>query len=279
MTRKTAISPSPYRKTSHPKKRKGFSRKSKRKTLTYLLVLFLFAVIGTGYWLFTEWQDYQRAIHSRFPAFGIPLPARLPIHGIDVSRYQKRIAWPAVANMEVMGIRIGFSFIKATEGVNHVDDQFYRNWRSSKRAGITRGAYHYFIPSQSGMKQARHFLNEVTLEKGDLPPVLDIEQLGNLPPTLIRKEALIWLREVERVCHIRPIIYTHVGFYRNYLGNAFDPYPLWVAHYYRTDAPMINRGWLFWQHHDSGTVNGVNAPVDFNVFNGDSTAFYHILIH
>ena len=278
MPRKKSAQPSTLRKSGRQKKGSGLSRKSKRKIFSYLLVLLLLVLAGTGYWLYTEWQAYQRAVHSRFPAFGIPLPARLPIHGIDVSRYQERIAWEEVAEMEVLGIQIGFSFIKATEGVDHIDKRFHHNWRASKKAGITRGAYHFFIPSQSGLKQARHFLNEVELQKGDLPPVLDIEQLGGMSPVTLRREALKWLQEVEKVCHVRPVIYTNVGFYQNYLGLEFDNYPLWVAHYYRTDEPSINRGWLFWQHNDSGRVNGVDARVDFNVFNGDSASFRSILI-
>ncbi|HCU4420373.1 TPA: hypothetical protein OUU75_003820, partial [Escherichia coli] len=26
--------------------------------------------------------------------------------------------------------------------------------------------------------------------------------------------------------------------------------------------------WRFWQHSDRGQVDGINGPVDFNVFNG-----------
>lgn len=265
-------------KSSRSNRRIGLSRKSKRKIVAYLLVLLLLVLTAVGYWKFTEWQAYQRAVNSRFPAFGIPLPARLPIHGIDVSKYQKRIAWKAVANMEVLGVRIGFCFIKATEGINHVDSRFHQNWREAKQAGIPRGAYHYFIPYRSGIKQARLFLNEVDFQRGDLPPVLDAEKLMGVSPVVFRRELLAWLEEVERKTRVRPIIYTNVVFYQNYLGSPFDKYPLWIAHYYRVDEPSIDRGWLFWQHNDSGRVNGVDAKVDFNVFNGDSASFRSMLI-
>jgi lysozyme len=272
------VAKKPSNKKSPTRKKNGLSRRSKKKIIGYLLVLFALILVSTGIWLYTEWQAYQRAVHSRFPAFGIPMPARLPIHGIDVSKYQKRIVWNEVTAMEVLGIRIGFCFIKATEGSTHVDNRFHQNWRAAHKAGIPRGAYHFFIPSQSGLKQARHFLKEVKLQSGDIPPVLDIEQLNGSSPTILRKEALRWLEEVEKECQVKPIIYTNVTFYENYLGRQFDKYSLWVAHYYRTDEPKINRGWLFWQHHDSGRVNGIDAPVDFNVFNGDSAAFRSILL-
>jgi lysozyme len=74
------------------------------------------------------------------------------------------------------------------------------------------------------------------------------------------------------------VIYTNVDFYNRYLGEAFDDYPLWVAHYYQRREPRIKRGWVFWQHSDEGRVNGIRSPVDFNVFNGDSTAFRALLL-
>jgi lysozyme len=69
-----------------------------------------------------------------------------------------------------------------------------------------------------------------------------------------------------------------VDFYKNYLGQEFDDYPLWVAHYYEQRQPRINRDWSFWQHSDKGSVNGIISKVDFNVFAGDSLAFRELLI-
>ena len=83
---------------------------------------------------------------------------------------------------------------------------------------------------------------------------------------------------MERKYKVRPIIYTNVDFYKNYLAGKFDDYPLWVAHYLVKDKPRIKREWNFWQHSELGHVNGVNAFVDFNVFNGDSAAFAAMLI-
>ena len=31
---------------------------------------------------------------------------------------------------------------------------------------------------------------------------------------------------------------------------------------------MTEMAWRFWQHSDRGQVDGINGPVDFNVFNG-----------
>ena len=77
---------------------------------------------------------------------------------------------------------------------------------------------------------------------------------------------------------MKPIIYTNAHFYERNLAGRFDEYPLWVAHYLVKDKPRINRKWHFWQHSETGRVNGINARVDFNVFNGDSTDFRELLL-
>ena len=118
----------------------------------------------------------------------------------------------------------------------------------------------------------------MNLLPGDLPPVLDIEASNGASVTDIRQRAKDWLIVIEKHYKVRPIIYTNIDFYEHFLDGAFDDYPLWVAHYYVKDKPRIKRDWIFWQHNEKGRVNGVDAFVDFNVFNGDSTAFRKLLV-
>lgn len=221
---------------------------------------------------------YRKARYTRYPEFGISIPGGYSIHGIDVSKYQHTIAWDEVKTMRVKNIQHGFAFIKATEGSGYTDPQFKRNWRKAKEAGLIRGAYHFFISSRDGKTQANNFINKAELESGDLPPVLDIEQLNGAGTAQLQKEAKEWLNIVESHYRVRPIIYTNVDFYNRHLGDEFNKYPLWVAHYYQPEQPRIDRGWIFWQHSDKGRVNGIVSPVDFNVFNGDSAEFRGILI-
>ena len=224
------------------------------------------------------WWKAGQVQQVRYREFGIPIPENYMIHGIDVSKYQDRISWESVYNMDVNGIRLGFAFIKATEGVNNVDNYFKRNWKKSKEAGVIRGAYHFFIPSKSGRMQAENFIKQVELETGDLPPVLDIEQISSTPVALLQKELQTWLDIVKQHYKVTPVIYTNISFYRRYLEGKFDEYPLWVAHYLQPEAPRIERDWIFWQHSETGRVNGIRAKVDFNVFNGDSAAFRALLL-
>jgi len=230
--------------------------------LLVLLVIFLL-----------RWNESRRVKFVKYDKFGIQIPTNYQIHGIDVSRYQLNISWDRVKKMNVENIRISFGFIKATEGENLTDPYFKRNWSASEKSGIVRGAYHFFNPSKDAARQAWFFMKHVKLKPGDLPPVLDIETTGNISTGLLKAKARGWLKIVEAHYGVKPIIYTNADFYKKFLGEEFDEYPLWVAHYYEKHKPRINRNWMFWQHNDRGNVDGIASKVDFNVFNGDSADF------
>lgn len=238
-------------------------------TISLLLVLFVLAA-----WLWNR----KRPHFVRYAEFGIAVPANFPIHGIDVSRHQDLIDWDEVKAMQVDDIGINFAFIKATEGLNNTDKYFSRNWKNARAAAVTRGAYHFFLATKSGKSQAENFIRTVELERGDLPPVIDVEQTYGASAEKLRKNVKEFVETTEDYYGIKPIIYTNVDFYNHYLKTYFDDYPLWVAHYLRTDRPRITRSWIFWQHSEQGRVNGIVHRVDFNVFNGDSTDFEKLLM-
>ncbi len=252
------------------------SRSKKRNKKNRLILIIIVVSFALATYLFNRFYNRPSFVH--YPAFGIDMPTRYGIHGIDVSRYQKTIGWKLIKEMEVENIRIGFAFMKATEGVSGIDGQFRRNWIQAKKAAVPRGAYHFFIASKSGKAQAENFLENVSLQKGDLPPVLDIEQMNGASVTDLQQRVADWLQVVEKKYKVKPIIYTNADFYENFLAGRFDDYPLWVAHYLVKDKPRIKRKWHFWQHSEKGRANGIDAFVDFNVFNGDSADFKKLLI-
>ncbi len=238
-----------------------------------LLILVLLGIAG----YFTN-EYFNRPSFVHYKEFGIPVPVRYRIHGIDVSKYQRNISWKQVQQMEVNQVKIGFAFIKATEGLGRIDEHFRRNWHQTKKAGIPRGAYHFFIASKSGKAQAENFIETVSLQKGDLPPVLDVEQTYGTSVAILQQRVADWLELVEKKYGMKPIIYSNADFYTNFLAGRFDDYPLWVAHYKVNDQPRIKRNWHFWQHSETGHVNGIEPYVDFNVFNGDSVSFRKMML-
>jgi GH25 family lysozyme M1 (1,4-beta-N-acetylmuramidase) len=123
------------------------TRKKKKTSRSIILVVMVFAGMSVAAWW---WYRYHATNFVTYPEFGIAVPSNYEIHGIDVSHHQDNINWDLVKSMQVKDIKIGFAFIKATEGVGRVDSRFNRNWFGAKDAGMCRGAYHFFLARKSG---------------------------------------------------------------------------------------------------------------------------------
>ena len=251
------------------KKVRGFGNK-----IFYTVIILVCLSIVTYYFK----DRFNKTTFILYKEFGIYIPVNYQIHGIDVSRHQQEISWGDVKQMKVNNVAVGFAFIKATEGTDLVDIEYRNNMRNALAAGIPRSAYHFFIGSKSGKLQAANFVENVYLKKGDLPPVLDVEQTNGASVLDVQQRVADWLQLVEKRFKIKPIIYSNINFYNTFLAGRFDDYPLWVAHYLEKNKPRIQRNWVFWQHNETGHVNGIRTSVDFNVFNGDSTAFKNMLL-
>ncbi|RZK82237.1 MAG: glycoside hydrolase family 25 protein [Pedobacter sp.] len=272
------------KRTPRKKKQSGMSLPVKFAIVALFLVLlspFYYAYIIKGFSSTWRWiSDWGEDPNYRtYSSFDIKIPKGHTIHGIDVSYYQGKIDWQQVKSMKEDDVNISFAFIKATEGLFNVDPYFQRNWREAPKAGIICGAYHYLIPKKSGEWQAKFFLQTVKFEKGDLPPVCDVEELNGIPASRMRVELKAFLKHVEKKTGVKPIIYTGLSFYKDYLDGYFDDYPLWIAHYYQPKLKVSKKtNWHFWQHSDKAKISGINHVVDFNAFNGDSLAFDRMLI-
>jgi lysozyme len=131
------------------------------------------------------------------------------------------------------------------------------------------GVYHFFRFAKDGRKQARHFLKNAKMRKGDLVPVVDIEVWGNTLSTKPDKDVIIeigrFLNEVELAVGHRPIIYTNRDTYNRYIKGQYENYPLWFCHLH-DDPNSVAPRWVFWQYTHKGEISGAPHPIDFNVY-------------
>lgn len=184
--------------------------------------------------------------------------------GIDVSSWQGRISWDKVVTSHHP---IKFVFVRATMGINKKDKQFNHNWRMAKRHGFLRGAYHYYRPDENSVQQFTNFASTVKIEAGDLPPILDIEDLGHSSPKIIREGVLNWLQLAEARYGMKPILYTNRKFYHNHLRGHVSGYPLWIASY-SGKHKLFGIDWTFHQFTEHVRVKGISTHVDGNDFHG-----------
>lgn len=222
--------------------------------------------IAFFYYLFVSPYGFRwRALYGE-----VNYPKGYDIHGIDVSHYQGDIDWEVLRNKGTIdNCPIRFVMIKATEGTTNIDDKFEHNFYQAREYGFTRGAYHFYSTHSSAADQAHFFIQNVKLEKGDLPPVLDVENKPRRQSSEEFKQSVLqWLTIVEKHYGVKPILYTYYKFKMENLNDTvFAPYPYWIAHYY-VDSVEYQGQWKFWQHTDAGSLPGIKGPVDFNIYNG-----------
>ena len=197
--------------------------------------------------------------------------------------------WNVFADYKLLAQRSIGGFIKASEGV-WPDRLFKTHWTETKKVGLLRGAYHFWRPDRTPKEQAERLFATVneTGDRGELPPVLDVELKGSA------SDILACLKEIERLFGKVPIVYTRAGLW-DLLGSTTwaAKYPLWVAHYQVEDirwsdtllnalaqrkpilpAAWKNAGWKLWQFSqkghgpDWGTKFPDSKAIDLNMFPG-----------
>lgn len=214
------------------------------------------------------------------PHPGVAAAHRMPVQGIDVSRYQGTIDWRATA-----GAGVHFAFLKATEGADYLDPKFKENWIGAGRAGILRGAYHFMYWCRPASEQAAWFRKNVPAEPSALPPVLDVEWNGSpktCPQKVSRQKALAMIREMAAAMEAhtgnKPIIYTDITFHAEVLEGIDLEWDFWLRSVAaRPEERYSNRKWRFWQFTTTGRIPGITGPVDRNAFAGSLQQFqdYH----
>lgn len=202
--------------------------------------------------------------------FGKVKPKHYSVHGVDVSRWQGDIDW---GKLRTQGAN--FAYIKATDGGDHLDPMFKKNWRKAKEAGIRRGAYHFFYWCRRASEQADWFIRNVPRDPDALPPVLDVEWNGDSSckrrpsRTDVLEKMQVFMDKLERHYGKRPVIYTAPDFYDDNLKGAFKNHSFWLRSVAQHPSKVYpGRNWLFWQYSGSGLSHGVDGRIDLNVFNG-----------
>ncbi|MTE14708.1 glycoside hydrolase family 25 protein [Nocardia aurantiaca] len=200
--------------------------------------------------------------------------AAADVDGPDVASWQH----PGGGGINWFAVRAAgyeFSMLKATEGLNYVNPFFVQDSLAMRVAGVARGTYHFARPNLPPELQAAFYSAVAMGQNGplDLPPVLDLEDSGGLPPAALIDWTHRYLTTVRAMTGRMPIIYTYPRFWQTAMAdtNQFTDYPLWIADYRGNDQPEVPGGWpswTFWQTTSSGRIPGIGGAVDLNVYSG-----------
>lgn len=203
-------------------------------------------------------------------------PVQIQVKGVpgaDVSEYEGNIDWPALAKQKK------FVIMRFAHG-GHIDANFVSFWQSAKQVGVIKGAYVFLNPMDPTpfADQVKTFVNGVKLDKGDLPPILDLESpclwIGMTPPQRLAY-ILKWANALEKVYGVKPILYMSRSFTDRVLTGAniavLKQYPLWLASYREAVPSSIPDPWtsyIIWQYAEDAPIAGIASPADADVAPG-----------
>lgn len=256
---------------------KSFSLKKRIQLILSSLVVLIFCWI-----LFSIINSLSKDEGHQFSysdAIQIDVPQKHSIHGIDVSHHNGNVPWHRISQLDLFDtVSVKFVFIKATEGRSLQDPNFHTNWHHAKQKGLTRGAYHFYIPTRDPIEQARNFCQLVKLEEGDLPPVCDIEVTNQVNQHQLKRNVKKFLDYLSKHYQTNPILYTNLRMYSDLFNNEeFNDFHLWLASYDEENIVEPNN-LRFWQYSKHGKLKGNSKSWDYNVFLGDHTEFATMLI-
>ena len=203
------------------------------------------------------------------------------VKGVDVSEYQGEIDWDKIKSQG-----IDFAFIKATEGSTSKDNYFDTNFSKLKQMeDMLVGCYHFFSFETKGEEQAQNYINVVGNVENDnslIIPIVDIEYYSYYKKAKPSKEWVLeelqnLLNKMEEEYRLKPIIYTTMEFYNDYIKGNFEEYDLWIRDIvFNPSLNLENRKWEFWQYTGKGRLDGYKGEekfIDLNVFKGSKSEY------
>ena len=195
--------------------------------------------------------------------------------GIDVSSYQGDIDWKAVAdsrNIDFAMIRVGYRGY-GSEGKLDTDSRYEDNLKGAQENKVPMGVYFFTeaINYDEGVEEANYVLSLIEDYNVTYPVVIDTEYVNdsnaraNDISNSDRTDAIVGFCETIKAAGHTPMIYASRNwFVQNMDIDRLGEYELWVAQY--ANVPYFPYKFTGWQYTYEGSVPGIEAPVDINVW-------------
>lgn len=194
--------------------------------------------------------------------------------GIDVSQWQGEIDWKKVkdAGVEFAMLRVGYQY--GFGGENVLDPYFKANLDGAKSNHIPVGIYYYSYAktpdeAKSQAEWVLKMLGNTDLELGIAFDWENWATFNSVKMSLytINKTAEAFLSAV-RDAEYKPILYSSKNYLEliwrpDQLAEKFDDFDVWLAQYH--DYVTYRGDYQIWQMTDSGTVPGIEGPVDLDI--------------
>ncbi len=192
---------------------------------------------------------------------------------VDLSVYQDELDYQALAaaGVTVCMLRVGFRGYGS--GAIVEDEMFETHYKGAIKAGMKVGVYFFSqaVDADEGREEAEFVLDMIKGHKIKAPVVIDTEFIADEEARTFdldnetRTAGVVGFCERVKEAGYTPMVYAN----RNWFVESLDmsqllSYKLWLANYAeRPDFPYVYTGW---QYTDSGSVPGIPAELDLNVW-------------
>lgn len=207
-------------------------RVSSRTRLRLLAALLLIVMIGGGFawWHLHHWRPDRQAY---------------PVQGVEIGGEDGEVSWKAIK-----AIGADFAYIDASASAFARDPAFVRNLEAARDAGLQVGAVHRYDPCQPADKQAGNFVTVVPRDPKLLPPVVELDRLGDQCPMPVRDAAIeseltTFLNQVETHTGKPAILKISARFEDRYGIAARIDRNLWLTRD-RFQPDYGGRPWTLW---------------------------------
>ena len=193
--------------------------------------------------------------------------------GVDVSSYQGVVDWPAVkaAGADFAMLRVGFRGYGT--GALVEDNAFAQNAADAANAGLTVGVYFYSqaVTEEEAAEEARFVVERLRGTTVSGPIAYDLEfytadeaRTDDLTGEQATQNALAFC-DVIRQAGYEPVVYMNLHWAGSMYGmKELAHLPVWLASY--GPVPALDRGVTLWQYSESGVVDGIEGPVDLDLW-------------
>jgi GH25 family lysozyme M1 (1,4-beta-N-acetylmuramidase) len=183
---------------------------------------------------------------------------------VDLSHWNPTPDWAALKAGGTVGV-----IHKATEGTGNVDGTLFDRAKAAMAVGLKWSTYHFLRPG-SLPQQMDHYLKTINPVQGERV-CLDYEDTGVHIGDL--EYCVNYIRgkrpDLQITIYSGHVIKEQLG---SKTSQVLATTSLWLAQYSTTPSwpTQVWPTWSLWQYTDKATVQGINAPVDGDKFNGSS---------
>lgn len=192
--------------------------------------------------------------------------------GIDVSKYQGDIDWSLVAQdgIEFAFLRLGYRAYGS--GALTEDENFKNNAAGALQNNLHVGAYFFTqaVTKEEAEEEAQFVIDLLKGYKIDYPIAIDVEEIvgdtyrqQDVSRNDLTEIVIAFCEKIKQAGYT-PMIYGNL---KGLIGlidiEKLAAYEKWYAEY--SSYPYIPYEFGIWQYSESGSVNGINGPVDLNI--------------